>query len=367
VRWLPARAATTILALIAAPAVLVPSAAPAAPRSKGTLVMISSNPIGHPGFASVSLIDVAGGSSRVVLHGKDDICCSIAWSPDGRWIALAKLDGVVLLARNGSRARALPQLGAGPALTGSARSFAWAPNSRTLAINEGDGHRLVIRGIDGGARVIRRTGKTIVMFALAWSPDGRWISYDRGNLGGANGAGCCSMSLHLIHPDGSGDHTVAVMHEPIHDAPSAALWTHDGHRFAFSTDGRDTRDPRLARVDADSGVVTALPVPITGAFPLGWSPDGSELAAVEGGERTSVVLLDLAGQSRSLTTALPPQRFAGAWSPDGHSLVIACAAPGSGKVAAELELVDVAGGPPRALTQLPLGTQVGVIAWRPGR
>jgi hypothetical protein len=107
-RWLPASAATTILGLSAALALLAPSAAPAAPGAKGTLVMISSDPIGHPGFASVSLIDVAGGSSRVVLHGKDDICCSIAWSPDGRWIALAKLDGLVLLAGNGSHARVVP-------------------------------------------------------------------------------------------------------------------------------------------------------------------------------------------------------------------------------------------------------------------
>ena len=167
--------------------------------------------------------------------------------------------------------------------TGAGVSFGWAPNSRSLAIDEAGGHQLVIRGLDGRIRVIRRTGKTTAMGSVTWSPDGRWISYDRDNLGGGNGVGCCSSSIHLIHPDGSGDHAVAMVHEAIHDVPyTVAAWS-----------------------------AGEMSVVIVGAQ-TGGSPGGVfEIGAVD------------------------------------------------------LELVDLAGGPPRMLTQLPSGSSVQLVAVRP--
>jgi Tol biopolymer transport system component len=343
--------------------VVVPGVAAGSPSSQGTLLIVSASTTTHPGLVRVSLVDVASGRAHAVLQGKG-IWGIAAWSPDGKWIALARGDGVVLLGGDGRGLRQLPQLAAQPARAGmSFREFAWAPNSRSLAISEPDGHRLVIRGINGGARAIMRTGSATVMLRVSWSPDGRWISYYREGFGGGNGVGCCSLSIHLIHPDGSGDHSVVVMHEP-HDTPSAALWAPDGHRFAFSTEARDAHDPSLALVDPNSGTVTAFPMP--NAVPVGWSADGRELDVVRSGAPPSLMLIDVSGHGRALATVLPPSPFAGAWSPDGTRLVISGSQTSrSGKIrAVDLEIVDPGGGPARVLAQLPQGSQVQVLAWR---
>jgi Tol biopolymer transport system component len=325
--------------------------------------MVWTNTTTQPLLTHVSLVDVASGRVRAVLQGKD-ICCSAAWSPDGKWIALARGTGVVLLGGDGRGSRPLPQVAARPTRLGTTyREFAWAPNSRSLVVNEADGHRLVIRGIDGGARVIVRTGPNAAMLRVSWSPDGRWITYYREDMGGDNGVGCCSLSLRLIHPNGSGDHSVVVMHEP-HDTPSAALWAPGGHRFAFTSEARDARDPSFALVDPDSGKVTAFPIP--NAVPVAWSADGRELAVMRGGAPNSLTLIGESGQSRTLATVLPPSLFAGAWSPDGTKLAVAGAQMSTGgKIrAADLEIVDPAGSPPTALAKLPSGSQVTVLAWR---
>ncbi len=334
--------------------------------SQGTLLVVSSG--ATPGPVRVALVDVASGATRGVLQGRDVSPTGAAWSPDGKWIALAKGRGVVLLAGDGHGLRRLPQLRRGHA-QGSTfpGSFSWAPDSRMLAVDEAAGHRLVIRGIDGGARVIRRTGSGTLILSVSWSPDGRWIAYDRDrDVGSANGAGCCSMTLHLIRPDGSGDHTVAVMRDAAHDAPSRALWAPGAERFVFSTEARDPDDPALALVDVDSGKVTALALR---GLALGWSGDGRELAVVRvasNGRPNALSLIDSSGHGRVLATDLPPSAFAGAWSPTGTKLVIAGARVRAHEItAADLELIDPAGGSPRVISQLPRGSEVESVAWRP--
>jgi dipeptidyl aminopeptidase/acylaminoacyl peptidase len=344
---------------LVAPGVVMGSAS-----APGTVLMVSSTPTA--GVMRASLLDVATGRMRVVLR-TTSLCCTGAWSPDGKWIALAKINGIELLRGDGRNPHPLPVLPLPPgSSTGDATSFGWAPDSRSLAVNEAGGHQLVIRGLDGRTRVILRTGPTTVIGTVTWSPDGRWISYDRDNLGGANGVGCCSSSLHLIHPDGSGDHTVVVTHEAEHDAPTAAVWAPGGHRFAFTTEGRNPRDPLLALVDADSGKVTRLPGAGTVALVA-----GTTAYVISQGLPNRLALVDTAGTRRPLATALPPSVVA-ASSADGTSLVIAGARTSiKGGVltigAADLELVDLAGGPPRVLTHLPRGSSVELLAVRPAR
>ena len=364
--------AAIVFALIGAAAALflVPGAAVSSSRSQGTLLVAYNRGTSDP--AHLLLLDVATGTKRTIPQSS-----SGAWSPDGRWIALAGKPGVVLLASNGRGRRQLPGLTAPatdlPAVTG-ADSFAWAPNSRSLAIAEAGGHRLVIRGIGGGARVITQTGNHAGMDSLSWSPDGRWISYNRIYDGGGDGLCPCSMNLRLIRPDGSADHAVVVMHDTIHGRPSPARWDPSGHRFAFSIpEAFDPRDPALAVVRAGSGKITRLPIlkfpelrPYV--FVIGWSPDGSELAATQAGafhQANSVALFDASGHRRALATVLPPSIGGGAWSPDGTKLVISGAQGSYGEGAADLELVDPKGGPPRVLWKLPRGSRATVLAWRP--
>jgi hypothetical protein len=357
--------------LTAAGSLVAPSVVIGSAGSPGTVLMVSSNPTAQPGVMRASLFDTATGTSRVVLRSTS-LCCTGAWSPNGRWIALAELNGIALLTGDGRNPRLLPLIPPSPgSSSGDDPSFGWAPDSRSLAINEDGGHQLVIRGLDGHIRVIRRTGRTTVIGSVTWSPDGHWISYDRENLGGVPGVACCSNSLHLIHPDGSGDHTVAVMHDLTHDSASPDLWAPGGHRFAFSTEGFDPRDPMLALVDADSGRVTPLP---RGDRLVAWERDGTEYVISQGfpnGQPSTLSLIDALGQSHPLATMLPPSTVA-ASTADEADLVVAGAQTssqgGSFTVgAADLELVDLAGGPPRVLVQLPSGVSVQLLAARPAR
>jgi len=294
------------------------------------------------------------------------------FSPDARSIAYVRMGfdiktdksrGVVwLTGADGRHARPLSSA----AMSSSPR---WSPDGTRLAyLGAGaDGStQLFVYWTESGVSAAI-SNFTESPSALAWSPDGRWIAYDRDQLdGSANGAGCCSMTLHLIRPDGSGDHTIAAMRDAAHDAPSPALWAPRGDRFVFSTEARDLDDPALALVDIDSGKVSALAVR---SVPLGWSGDGSELAVVRvpaSGRPNTLSLIDSAGHGRVLATNLPPSPFAGAWSPRGTKLVISGARVRVHAITAvDLELIDPAGGSPRVIARLPRGSQVESVAWRP--
>jgi dipeptidyl aminopeptidase/acylaminoacyl peptidase len=349
----------------------VPGAALGADNARGTLLLISNATASSP--TGVSLVDLATGAMRTILHGKDIWGQTAAWSPDGRWIALARGTRVELLRADGGDAHDLPALRTGSTTTStSSPSFSWSPSSRALVTTEAAGHRLVIRGIDGGARVIARAGPGTVFLDVSWSPNGRWIAYERDVLsGGANGGGCCSASLRLMHPDGTGDRTISALRDSAHDAASPAQWTPGSDRFAFATEGRDPRDPTLGLVATVSGTVTS--VREVYATPLGWSHAGRGLAVLQAppsdaGPNT-LALVAASGRSHVLSTILPPI-WAGSWSPDGGLLAVSGAnvayANGDEKIGdVDLELVDPVDGTVRVLARLPRGTEVDELAWRP--
>ena len=83
-----------------------------------------SDPTTPPGVVRASLFDVAAGGLRVILQSKM-LCCTGAWSPDGKWLALAKFNGVALLSGDGRNPWLLPLLRAPPGNTTSAGPVVW--------------------------------------------------------------------------------------------------------------------------------------------------------------------------------------------------------------------------------------------------
>jgi TolB protein len=282
------------------------------------------------------------------------------WSPDGKHLLIVNSSGQAQVV---SVAGGAPETVAGLAVSG------WTPDSSRLlgiSTNLPDANTLETVAIDGsdprviaqdagqarlspdGRRVVflRRTDQHVVVtdldgnivrdfgawnagpyelhkqFEPYWSPNGREILYwsggkifvaddDRGTLHALAGGAAETVGQHPAWAaDGS-----AVFDDIIRATGNTDIYIahSDGHS--------------LRRVFADH-VSEGGPV---------WSPDGKRLAFIRYGTRPSLVVTDLAGHTRTLTTlktrtrqALPqsiwgadPLPSPPAWSPDGTTIAVA--------------------------------------------
>ncbi|HEX9989622.1 MAG TPA: hypothetical protein VGE45_14240 [Chloroflexia bacterium] len=115
--------------------------------------------------------DAANGQERATLRGHTDLVNSVAWSPDGRWIATASDDNTAKVwdATNGQQLTIL--LGHTADLT----SVAWSPDGRWIATASDDVTAKVWDATNGQERTILR-GHVAQVSSVAWSPDGLWLS-----------------------------------------------------------------------------------------------------------------------------------------------------------------------------------------------
>jgi hypothetical protein len=122
-------------------------------------------------------ISIANIGSVVVLRtltghaGPVYSVASVAWSPDGRYLASGSRDDTVRVwdAANGQLLRTL----AGH--TDWVRSVAWSPDGRFLASGSDDRTVRVWDAADG--RLLRTLeGHTSKVWSVAWSPDGRYLA-----------------------------------------------------------------------------------------------------------------------------------------------------------------------------------------------
>lgn len=233
---------------------------------------------------------VSGSGLRGAKPATSDETTAVAGPPDGRWVAVARADGLIGLWDPTTR-RSLRTL---RGHKGPIAGLAASRDGQRLA-SAGFDQSIRVWDIDSGTETVRCPGHTGEVLAVAFGPDGRWLV-----SGGAD---------HTVRIwDTTSGAELAVLEG--HTGPVAAVAiSPDGARIA--TGGFDrtariwdsrSRDELLELTNGEVGVVRAV------AF----SPDGNAVAV--GGTRGAMVftrtpqmlplLSPLAAQSPEIT---PPQ------------------------------------------------------------
>lgn len=224
------------------------------PRFPG---VVASPDGSHLAFSTSDGLAVApsgGGAWRIVARGTIMVG---AWSPDARWILFyrdGEASGAYLVSADGTRrGRVINQhVHLGEAV--------WAPDSRHIVAADGPG----IFELDLGGRVTRAFPDTELGADVAFSPDGRWVAFNR----------IVVATNHVQVVIARSDFThrrLATRNTKIVEAPT---WSPDNNAVAYSQSGRITVVNRQGRLllRMHTNSTTARP----DLWPQ-WSPDGRSI------------------------------------------------------------------------------------------
>ena len=264
----------------------------------------------------------------------------LAFSPNGRVLAIPELDGAVRLwdAQNGTLIADVPHPGA-------VYSLAWSPDGQLLASGDAAGTTRLWRVLPGGRTRCVHTlvGHTNLVLNLAFSPDGAQLasaSFDSTvKLWDVTNARCLhTFTEHTAcltrvawSPDGRTlasagfDHMIWLQDIAARRA-RAVLQGHTASitGLAFTPDSRTllsgSDDGTVKVWDVDScQCVRTIGGHVTSLVDIDWSPDGTQLAS--GGTDTMVTLWDAANGATPRTLRGHQWIVLGVtWHPGGHLL-----------------------------------------------
>ena len=254
-----------------------------------------------------------------------------AWSPDGAKIAFwSDRDGdpeIYVMDTDGSNVQ---RLTSDPARD---TNPAWSPDGRRIAFaSDRSGQKSIyLMNADGSDQqrlpIIADPQRAFPVDDYpAWSPDGSQIAFL------ATGAAQQLGTIHLIHPDGSGEVTLNSA-----SAFGRPAWSPDGKQIAFPGIDWSLDDPipEVYVVDLDGSLSTRLALPGMDAFPS-WSVDGKSLVfesdrAAELDYHHDLYQLSLQGALEQAETSwlrrlTTEQAGSPAWSPAGTEVDLAALA-----------------------------------------
>ena len=180
----------------------------------------------------------ADGSGLEVLNSCPSMDCvgGLAWSPDGRHVAIARGLDLMIMRPDGSDLRKVltvdPNCGPAVSRADGCRALfgspSWSPDGRHLALawDRSDGHGgILVAGVDGtiersliecASDLCRRGARPAFP---RWSPDGTEILFT------------WEFGLSLVHPDGTSRQRLISC--PSGCSSNSPLWSPDGTMIAF--------------------------------------------------------------------------------------------------------------------------------------
>lgn len=264
-----------------------------------------------------------GPAQRLTTDGRTH---SPRWSPSGEWLAFQKEPRFLWVGRRAGTDQRPVDL-----LDPVREPVAWSPTADRLAYISRGGLYLVSAAGDERRELVPPSARegTGVM-ALAWSPDGQWIAFER--LERQADGRVTLQGLWRVRADGTETREVYRNPDPFQTQSYLAGWSPDGRSLLFwqgwqlsaslLADGAP-----LMRVPVDGGTPVEI-VPRTLVFSdfLAWAPDGQTLAVVEGGgrmtwEAKAITVVRPDGRRQRLSENGRADLFP-AWSPDGRWLAV---------------------------------------------
>lgn len=282
--------------------------------------------------------DGGGGQLYVSRSGEwqpfllaEDVYCKnmlgsiLSWSPDGRQIVYARTFEYTALssaapwdpyngiwavdAITGEAAELIPPPGVNPLVRPQ-----WSPEGGQIKLyeiayieglgvfrtwNKDSGNLESWLGLDG----------EVFPGSTSWSPDGSQIVFDVVTYAGFPGAG-----LYTASPNGEG---LAKIYSNSNRVATDPLWSPDGRYIAFRSSRYGEQSARIILVTPDGSEKLEIYSGDTPAFPLAWSPTGTQLlfATVEEDhyilriyevESNAESLLGVAGEAVADWSQLPP-------------------------------------------------------------
>ena len=288
---------------------------------------------------AVKIWDAVSGQALASLPGHASNVLSVLWSPDGRWLASAGQDATVKV-WNWQKRSALTLAGHREAVD----CLAWSPDATRLASGSLDGTVRIWDPVSGATLRTFQAGHGVL--ALSWAQDGkRLLCGGNGSLlknwDVASGAELWSLPAHYEgdpmtvawSPDGTQlatggrDNSVSfrdaatgtnlVSFFDNHNVVLSVAWNPAGTRLASATMG----DGRIALRDLRTGgrVVRDFRGHLGSVHCVAWRPDGSQIASASADGTVKVWNVNQPDPS-TLKLYQPDQVPALSWSPDGAKL-----------------------------------------------